>query len=106
MSWTQVSNLIAFLKPIYGLTKDLSSEKNCTISMVCIMVSKLLQHSSINYEDEILNGASESLRTKLLAHIDRMYQPIAVIAIVLDPRFKVNICLKRRKNMPSNRSRS
>ena len=89
IDWSKLGEIIAFLKPFCDLTRDLSSESNCTISLICVMVPKLLDHVSVIYDDDMLNDIARTVKSKLTSYVDKMYQPIVLLATALDPRFKM-----------------
>ena len=59
---------------------------------------KLLEHVSESFDNEIINEAAISIRSKVLSYIDKMYEAVAVIGATLDPRIKVDNLPEETKN--------
>ena len=88
--WKLVEDFTKVLKPLYIVTKELSSEKNATLSKVIPMTNLLYQHYSPNTNDSPLGKV---LRSLIYDQLKIYFQEIETedtfcISTIFDPRFK------------------
>lgn len=89
IDWPVIKAMIVFLEPFNEVTEQLSGEKYPTISMVNAYLPKLKAHLEQEFDDESITSAAKAFRNKLDEYEVHIDQPTAVIATVLDPRFKL-----------------
>ena len=89
--WKVAEKLVEVLQPLYGMTNDLSAEKQVTISLVIPMTRVLL----LTYEtDEDEFGVAARLKLELFKSIKKRLgetvedNKIYAVSTLLDPRFK------------------
>lgn len=93
IDWFQLEECVKFLGPFNELTERLSGEKYPTLPLVMAIYPNLVKHlREGTWEDETIARAANAFRIKLEEYEGFLDQPVAVIAMVLDPRFKLG-CL-------------
>lgn len=89
IAWPTIKAMIDFLDPFNELTEQLSGEKYVTISMVNAYLPKLKAHLEQDFEHDSITKAAKAFKSKLDEYEEHIDHPTAVIATVLDPRFKL-----------------
>lgn len=91
IDWELVQELIKFLEPFYELTVQISGENYTTLPLVNVYLPALIKHlRSADYSHSLLKEAAAAVLRKLDKYGPHTDQPVAVIATILDPRFKLS----------------
>lgn len=90
IDWLLIEDLLKFLDPFKEITEQLSGQKYATISMVNAYMPKLRSHLDQSFTNECITSAAKAFKHKLEEYNDHLDQPAAILATVLDPRFKMS----------------
>lgn len=89
VDWALVKEVIDFLSPFEELTRKLSAEKYPTISTVNACTYELKKHLEREYSNIFIKTAAIAFHNKLEQYGEHIDQPLAILATILDPRFKL-----------------
>lgn len=90
INWELVKQLVDFLEPFNEMTEDLSGEKYPTLPLVNAYIPALIEHlKENNFTHPEINDAATAALKKLEDYGKHLDQPVASIATMLDPRFKL-----------------
>lgn len=90
VDWKLVKEVIDFLSPFEELTRKLSAERYPTISTVNACIFELKKHLDKEYTNVFIKNAAVAFHNKLDQYGDHIDQPVAILATILDPRFKLS----------------
>ena len=93
--WKEIQSFCNFLQPFFEFTEAMSGSEYSTLGTLLLLLDHLLEHlittTQNNEESEWIRNIAETMITKFNSLYKNLYNSTAYLALVLDPRYKIQI---------------